>query len=97
MYPNRKINDFSNPLKSTKMAQSIDPGTLKLRFGSKNLNFGHPFWHSFFDVLRKWRKCVISEEYNAKRGSEPSEILDIRIDVPLFFHAFPEHTSGKPF
>ena len=47
----RKNNDFSNPQKSTKMAESIDPGAPKVDFWSKNLYFWAPFWHRFFDFL----------------------------------------------
>ena len=86
----RKNNDFSNPQKSTKMAESIDPGAPKVGFWSKNLYFWAPFWHRFFDFFRKRRKCVISEEYNAKRGSEPSKTFDFCIDFSCNFHVFSE-------
>ena len=36
------------------------------------------FWHRFFDFFKKRRKCEISEEYNAKRGSEPSKTFHFR-------------------
>ena len=32
----------------------------------------------------------ISEEYNAKRGSDPSKTADFRIDVSLIVHVFSE-------
>ena len=76
----RKINVFSNPQKSTKVSFSIDPLALKDRFFIKKSDFWLPFWHRFFNFFQKWRKCEISEEYNAKRGSEPSQIVDFRID-----------------
>ncbi len=93
----RKNNDFSNPQKSTKMAKSIDPGAPKVGFWSKNLYFWAPFWHRFFDFFRKRRKCVISEEYNAKRGSEPSKTSDFRIVFSLNFHVFSEPPSRDHF
>ena len=93
----RKNNDFSNPQKSTKMAESIDPGAPKVRFWSKDLYFWAPFWHRFFDFFRKRRKCVISEEYNAKRGSEPSKTFDFCIVFSLNFHVFSEPPSRDHF
>ena len=84
----RKINDFSNDQKSTKIAKSIDPVPPKVRFWSKNQDFRVSFWHSFFDIFPKWRKCVISEEYNAKRGSEPSKTFDCRVGFSLIVHVF---------
>ena len=93
----RKNNDFSNPQKSTKIAESIDPGAPKVCFWSKNLYFWAPFWHRFFDFFRKRRKCVISEEYNAKRGSEPSKTFDFRIVFSLNFHVFSEPPSRDHF
>ena len=71
------------------MAESIDPGAPKVGFFNKNLYFWAPFWHRFFDFFRKRRKCVISEEYNAKRGSEPSKTCEFRIDFSYFFDVFP--------
>ena len=44
---------------------------------------------SFFRFFRKLRKCVISEEYSAKRGSEPSKTFDYRFDFSLNLHVFP--------
>ena len=93
----RKNNDFSNSQKSTKMAKSIDPGAPKVGFWSKNLYFWAPFWHRFFDFFRKRRKCVISEEYNAKRGSGPSKTFDFRIVFSLNFHVFSEPPSRDHF
>ena len=93
----RKNNDFSNPQKSTKMAKSIDPGAPKVGFGSKNLYFWAPFWHRFFDFFRKRRKCVISEEYNAKRGSEPSKTFHFYIDFSSNFHVFPKPLPNSIF
>ena len=62
------------------MAESIDPWAPKVAFWIKEHDFGPPFWHRFFDFFRKWQKCEISEEYNAKRGSEPSKTFDFRMD-----------------
>ena len=93
----RKNNDFSNPQKSTKMVLSIDPGAPKARFFMKKHDFWPPFWHRFFDFFRKWRKCEISEEYNAKRGSEPSKTFHFRIDFSSNFHVFSEPPSRGHF
>ena len=79
------------------MAKSIDPGAPKVGFWSKNLYFWAPFWHRFFDFFRKRRKCVISEEYNAKRGSEPSKTSDFRIVFSLIFHVFSEPPLREHF
>ena len=76
----RKIDVFSNPQKSTKVSFSIEPLAPKDRFFIKKYDFWPPFWHRFFDFFQKWRKCEISEEYNAKRGSEPSKTSHFRID-----------------
>ena len=92
-----KNEDFSNPPKSTKMALSIDPGASKARLLIKKLDFWPPFWHRFFDFFQKWRKCEISEEYNAKRGSEPSKTFHFRIDFSLNFHVFSEPPSWGHF
>jgi len=48
-------------------------------FGSKSSTFGILLAYICL-FFRKWRKCVISEEYNAKHGSEPSKAFDFRID-----------------
>ena len=79
------------------MAESIDPGAPKVGFWSKNLYFWAPFWHRFFDFFRKRRKCVISEEYNAKRGSEPSKTSDFHIVFSLNFHVFSEPPLREHF
>ena len=42
-----------------------------------------------FSFFQKWRKCEISEEYNAKRGSEPSKSSHSGIDFSLIFMFFP--------
>ena len=72
------------------MAESIDPWAPKVAFWIKIHDFWALFWYRFFTFFRKWQKCEISEEYNAKRGSEPSKIFDFRIDVSLTFHVFSE-------
>ena len=79
------------------MAKSIDPGAPKVGFWSKNLYFWVPFWHRFFDFFRKRRKCVISEEYNAKRASGPSKTFDFRIGFSLIFHVFSEASPKEHF
>ena len=91
----QKINDFSNHQKWSKRVESIDPGAPKISFWTKNDNLRHPFLHCFFAIFRKWQKCKISEEYNAKRGSEPSKTFDFRIDFSCNFHVFSEpHPRG---
>ena len=70
------------------MVESIDPWAPKVAFWTKNHNFWAPFWHRFFDFLRKGRKCKISEEYNAKRGSGPSNFMDFGIDFAWYFRVF---------
>ena len=70
------------------MVESIDPWVPKLRFWHQIAAFWHQFWHRFFNLFPKWRKCEISKEYNAKRGSEPSKTFDFRIDFSLNFHIF---------
>ena len=70
------------------MAESIDPWAPKVAFSIKIHDFWAPFWHRFFDFFRKWQKCEISEEYNAKRGSEPSKTMYFCIDFSSNFHVF---------
>ena len=94
-YP--KIDNFWNPQKSTKMVESIDPWAPKLRFWHQKSAFWHQIWHRFFSLFPKLRKCEISEEYNAKRGSEPSKTFDFRIDFSLFFNDFSEPPSKDNF
>ena len=60
-------------------------------------DFRPPFWHRIFVFFRKWRKCEISEEYNAKRGSEPSKTSHFRIDFSSNFHVFSEPPSRGHF
>ena len=72
------------------MSLSIEPLAPKDRFFIKKCDLWHPFLHRFLDFFRKWRKCEISEEYNAKRGSEPSKTSHFRIDFSLNFHVFSE-------
>ena len=43
------------------------------------------------------QKCEISEEYNAKRGSEPSKTFDFRIDFSLNFDVFPNSLPDTIF
>ena len=49
--------------------------------------------------VSKWVRALtpvgerISEEYNAKRGSEPSKCIDFSIHFPSNFHVFSEHLS----
>ena len=69
----------------------------KDHFLTKKEDFWVPFLHHFFDFFRKWRKCEISEEYNAKRGSEPSKTSHFRIDFSLNFHVFSKTPSRGHF
>ena len=98
-HPNRhrKNGDFSNPQKSNKMNESIYPFALKDLFSMKKHDFRHPFLAPFFDFFRKWRKCEISEEYNAKRGSEPSKNTHFGIDISWIFHVFSQPPSKGHF
>ena len=50
-----------------------------------------------FLFFRKWRKCEISEEYNAKHASEPSKTSHIRIHFSFNFHVFSRTPSQRPF
>ena len=93
----RKINDFSNPQKSTKVSFSIEPLAPKDRFFINNYDFWPPFLHRFFDFFQKWRKCEISEEYNAKRGSEPSKTSHFRLAFSSNFHVFSKTPSRGHF
>ena len=63
----------------------------------EKLDVWPPFWHRFFDFFQKWRKCEISEEYNAKRGSKPSKAVYLRIDFSSNFHVFSEPPSRGHF
>ena len=42
-------------------------------------------------------KVCLSEEYNAKRGAEPSKTSHFRIDFSSFFHVFSEPPSRDHF
>ena len=66
------------------MVESIDHWAPKVAFWIKIHDFWSPFWHRLFHFFRKGRKCEISEEYNAKRGSEASKTFDFRIVFSLF-------------
>ena len=93
----RKITFFLNFPKSSKVlfwVELVMPGD---RFSIQKYDFWHPFWHPFFDFFQKWRKCEISEEYNAKRGSGPSKPSHFRIDFPSNFHVFSRPHSGGHF
>ena len=79
------------------MALSIDSWTSKVRFLIKKHDFRAPFLYLFFNYFQKWRKCEISEEYNAKRGSEPSKTSHFRVDFSSFFHLFSEPPSWGHF
>ena len=92
-----QIDVFSNFQKSTKVRFSVEPVTPKDRFFIQKYDFWHPFWHLFFDFFQKWRKCEISEEYNAKRGSGPSKTFHFRIDFPSNFHVFSRPHFGGHF
>ena len=92
----RTNNDFSNLQKSTKMSESIGPGAPKVGFWNKNLYLWPPFWHRCFCYFRKLQKCEISEVYNAKRGSEPSQTQKFAL-IFFKFACFSQTPSKKPF
>ena len=48
----KKMYDFSNPQKSRKMAESIDPLALKVGLWAKKHDFWGPFWHGFSDFFK---------------------------------------------
>lgn len=79
------------------MAESIDSWGLKVVFNPKMKICGIPFCIDFLDFVLKWRKCEISEEYNAKRGSEPSKRIDFRIDFSYLFHVFVQTSFQRLF
>ena len=60
-------------------------------------DFRPPFWDRFFDIFPKWRKCEISEEYNAKRDSEPSKSIDCWCRLSIVFLFFSEPPSTGHF
>ena len=60
-------------------------------------DFGGPFVHRFCVFIQKLQNYEISEEYNAKRGSEPTKTLAFRIDVSLSFHVFCDPSLGEHF
>ena len=47
------------------------------------------FLHRILNICRKWQKCEISEEYNAKRASKPSKTFDFHINFSSTVHVFP--------
>ena len=56
------------------------------------------FFHQNFDsIIRKWRKCEISEEYNAKRASKPSKTFDLHIDFSSKLHVFSKRLPKRCF
>ena len=85
---------------SSKMSQKvefIEPGVLKDRLWTKRHHFLGPLLHCFFNFSRKRRKCVISEEYNAKRGSRPSKCDHFSIQKSLIFNVFVRVPPGVHF
>ena len=53
---------------------------------------------SIFRLFSKMAKVIISEEYNAKRGSEPSKSINFYIDFSSNFHVFPNpHTRQSQY
>ena len=86
----KKTADFSNRQERPKTMQSIEPWASRERFLIKKHDFRPPFLGRVFDFFRKLRKCEISEEYNAKRPSEPSKTSHFRIDFSSNFHVFSE-------
>ena len=81
-----------------KLEKSMPKGNPKVvHFGSKNTTLGILFCIDFSMFFRKWQKCEISEEYNAKRGSEPSKTFDFRIEFSIHFNVFSEPPSRDHF
>jgi len=78
-------------------SQKLDPGGFMGRFGSKKHVFWCPFWHRFFNIFQKWRKCVISEEYNVFRGSGPWKSDPILIQNMLNSRIWFKHLPGDNF
>ena len=75
-------------------------GRPKLIFYDLGIDFGlilGSFFHQNFDIIRKWRKCEISEEYNAKRASEPSKTFDFRFEFSSTFVVFSKHLPKRVF
>ena len=54
---------------------------------SKNAN---TFLHMVFHLFQTWGTCVISEEYSAKRGSEPWKIVECCLGFPFISILSPE-------
>ena len=78
-----------NLQKSTKMTLSIEPLVLGDRFLMKKLDFRRHCLRWFFDCFfQKGRKCEIGEEYNVKRGSEPSKPLIFALIFHKLFMLF---------
>ena len=93
----QKNRDFSNRLKPVEVAESIDRGASKAHFFIKKQVFWEPIWLHFFVFFQKLRKCEISEEYNAKRASEPSKTFHFGIDVSSHFRCFSEPSPRANF
>ena len=86
--------------KAVSMGPRRSLGRPKLIFYDLGIDFGlilGSFFHQNFDIIRKWRKCEISEEYNAKRASEPSKTFDFRIDFSSTFVVFSKHLPKRCF
>ena len=72
---------FKNP---QKLQNQSTLGRPRSHLKPKAITFGFHFGIDFSTFCRKGRKCEISEEYNAKRGSEASKTFDFRIVFSLF-------------
>ena len=88
----KKKNGFPNLQKPIKMAESIDPGAPKADFVTRNSYFWHPFLHRCSKLFKKWRRREISKGYNAKRGFEPSQSINSRIDFSFQVYVFQKLT-----
>ena len=86
--------------KAVSMGPRRSLGRPKYVFYDLGIEFGlilGSFFHQFFDIIRKWRKCEISEEYNAKRASEPSKTFDSRFEFSSTFFVFSKYHPKRVF
>ena len=86
--------------KAVSMGPRRPLGRPKLIFYDLGIDFGLILGSSFHqesDIIRKWRKYEISEEYNAKRASEPSKTFDFRFEFSSTFVVFSKHLPKLVF
>ena len=86
--------------KTVSMGPRCSLGLPKYIFYYFGIDFGvilGYFFHRIKHICRKWQKCEISEEYNAKRASKPSKTFDVHITSSLKFHVFPNAYQNVVF